>query len=317
MRRLLAKRLAQFVPVIFGVSFLSYVMVNLLPGDTAIAILGTNATPQALAVLRRELHLNQPLLERHWTWLTTALHGNLGHSLITSQQVSTVIIQRLPVTAELIFLGLLLALLMAIPMAAMAAFRLQSLFDKVTRAIAMSAISTPGFILGILLIFVFTVKVHFFPSLGFKPLSAGLWPNLKTMILPAVTLGVGLFANYARILRADMAEQLINEDYVTMARAKGVSERRLMLKHVLRNSLFGLITVVGLNMGTLIGGTVIVETVFALPGIGQDLVQSINNRDATVVQAIVLLFAFTVVFANLVTDILYTVIDPRVRYGRI
>ncbi len=171
--------------------------------------------------------------------------------------------------------------------------------------------------LGVLLILIFTVKFHWFPSTGFRPLSAGPWQNLRTVLLPSITLGAVLFANYARILRADMAEQINNEDYVQTARAKGVSHRRMLQHHVLRNSLFGLITVIGVNMGTLIGGTVIVESVFALPGIGQDLVLSITSRDITVVQGIVLLFALAVIFFNLVTDVLYMVVDPRVRYGRI
>jgi peptide/nickel transport system permease protein len=317
MGRLIAKRVLQFIPVTLGVSFLTFAMLNLLPGDTAEAILGTDVTPQALARLRRELDLNAPFFERYVTWLRDLLSGHLGSSLITDQPVATVIAQRLPVTLELIILAMLIALLISIPVAAFAAFRLGGIFDRLSRVWSMIGLSVPSFILGVVLILIFTIEVHWFPSTGFKPLSAGLWANLRTMILPAVTLGTVLFATYTRILRADMAEQLVNEDYVQTARAKGVSEGRLLLLHVLRNSLFGLITVVGVNMGTLIGGTVIIESVFALPGIGQDLVLSITSRDVTVVQGIVLLFAIAVIVSNLLADILYTVADPRVRYGRI
>jgi len=317
MRRLIGKRLLQFVPVLFGVSFLTFALLNALPGDTAEQILGTSATAQSLAELRRQLHLNQPLLERYFTWLGGLFSGHLGSSLITAQPVASVISQRLPVTAELIVLALFGALFLAIPVATIGAFQMEGAFDRISRLVSMFALSTPAFILGVVLILLFTVQVHWLPSTGFSPLSHGIWANLRTMILPTVTLSAVLFATYTRILRADMAEQLINEDYVQTARAKGVTERRMLIYHVLRNSLFGLVTVVGVNMGTLIGGTVIVESIFALPGIGQDLVISITSKDTTVVQGIVLLIGLVVIFSNLFADLLYTVIDPRVRYGRV
>jgi peptide/nickel transport system permease protein len=317
MRRLIGKRVLQFIPVLFGVSFLSFLLLNLQSGDTAEMILGENATPQSLALLRSQLHLNQPMLERYFNWLGGLFSGHFGTSLITDQPVIKVIEQRLPVTEEIIVLALVIAIVFAIPMATIAAFKMEGAFDRAIRWISMIGIATPGFVLGIVLILAFTVKLHWFPSTGFVPLSQGLWPNLRTMVLPAITLSAVLFATYTRILRADMAEQLINEDYVQTARAKGVSEQRILIRHVLRNSLFGLVTVIGVNMGTLIAGTVIVESIFALPGVGQDLVSSVTNRDITVVQGLVVLIGVVVVVSNLVADVLYTVIDPRVRYGRV
>jgi peptide/nickel transport system permease protein len=317
MRRLIGKRVLQFIPVLFGVSFLAFLLLNIEPGDTAQQILGENATPQALALLRKQLHLNEPMLQRYFNWLGGLLHGHLGTSLITNQPVAKVIEQRLPVTEEVIILALLIAIVFAIPLATIAAFKMEGGFDRVIRWVSMLGIATPGFVLGIVLILIFTVKLHWFPSTGFVPLSQGLWANLRTMILPAVTLSALLFGTYTRVLRADMAEQLINEDYVQTARAKGVSEARILIRHVLRNSLFGLVTVIGVNMGTLIAGTVIVESIFALPGLGQDLVSSVTNRDVTVVQGMVVLIGVVVVLSNLVADVLYTVIDPRVRHGRV
>lgn len=317
MRRLIGKRVLQFIPVLFGVSFLAFLLLNIEPGDTAQQILGENATPQALALLRKQLHLNEPTLQRYFNWLGGLLHGHLGTSLITNQPVAKVIEQRLPVTEEVIILALLIAIVFAIPLATIAAFKMEGGFDRVIRWVSMLGIATPGFVLGIVLILIFTVKLHWFPSTGFVPLSQGLWANLRTMILPAVTLSALLFGTYTRVLRADMAEQLINEDYVQTARAKGVSEARILIRHVLRNSLFGLVTVIGVNMGTLIAGTVIVESIFALPGLGQDLVSSVTNRDVTVVQGMVVLIGVVVVLSNLVADVLYTVIDPRVRHGRV
>jgi peptide/nickel transport system permease protein len=180
----------------------------------------------------------------------------------------------------------------------------------------MAALSIPTLILGILFILILSVKFKIFPATGFVPLSGGLGQNLRSMFLPALTISGVLFATYTRLLRADMAEQIATEDYVTVARSKGISKGLILTRHVLRNSLFGLITVVGVNFGTLLGGTVIVESVFALPGIGQLLVASINSRDANSVQGVVLMLAIAVVLVNLLTDVLYALLDPRVHYGR-
>ena len=311
------RRFLQFIPVVFGVTFITFLLLNLLPGDTAVAILGTNANPQSIAALRSQLHLNDPLMLRYWHWFTSALSGNLDHSLITQQPVTTVLAQRVPVTLELLILAFVIALVFAVPVAVLAARRPKGVIDRASAAISMLGLSVPNFILGLLLILVFAQHFHFFPATGYSSLGAGIGKNLHSMILPSLTVSFVLFSTYTRMLRADMVQQLAHEEYVVTARAKGVRERRLLVRHVLRNSLFSLITVVGVNFGTLIGATVIVESIFALPGIGSLLVSSVYNRDVTVVQGVVVIVAVVVVVVNLLTDLLYAVLDPRVRYGHI
>lgn len=313
--RLVAKRLAQLVPVLLGVTFLTFLILNLLPGNVAVAILGNNATPSSIAALDRQLHLDEPILNRYGSWVWQALHGNFGQSLVTHQSVVYTIRQRVPVSLEILILGLLIALMLAVPVAVLAARFQNSVVDRLIGLWAFSGLSIPPFLLGLVLILVAAVDLRWVPATGFIPLSAGLGQNLRTAILPALTLSFGGFAVYLRLLRSEMVSQLGSEDYVVTARAKGASDRRILLHHVLRNSLFGLITAVGVDFGRLLGGAVIVETVFALPGVGQLLITSIYQRDAPVVQGVVVLIAVVVVSVNLVVDVLYSVIDPRVRHG--
>lgn len=313
--RLIGRRVAQLVPVLVGVSFLTFLLLNLLPGNVAVAILGDNATPDSIALLKRQLHLDQPLLSRYGTWLWQALHGNLGNSLATQQSVVSTIWQRVPVSLEVLVVALAIALGLAVPVGALAARYRDRIPDRVVGLWAFCGLSVPPFLLGLLLILVFAVRLRWFPATGFVHLSAGVGSSLRSAVLPAATLGFGAFAVYVRLLRSEMIGQLDGEDYVVTARAKGASERRILIRHVLRNSAFGLITAVGVDVGRLLGGAVVVETVFALPGVGQLLITSIYQRDVTVVQGVVVLIAIAVVMANLVVDILYSVLDPRVRYG--
>jgi peptide/nickel transport system permease protein len=312
----IGRRVVLLIPILFGVTLLSFLLLNLLPGDTATAILGTNATHQELAQLQQQLGLNQSLVVRYAHWLGGALTGNLSHSLITQQSVASLLAQDAPVTLELLILGFLIALVLAIPVAMLGVHKPGGIADRITALVAMVGLSVPNFIVGLVLILVFAVRFRIFPATGFTPLSDGLVANLRTMILPALSLSFALFATYVRMLRADMHDQLATEDYVVTARAKGLSEWVILGRHVLRNSLFGLLTVVAVNFGTFMGATVIIESIFALPGIGQLLVMSIENRDVTVVQGVVVVMAVVVVAANLVADLLYAVLDPRVRYGR-
>jgi peptide/nickel transport system permease protein len=314
--RVVGKRLLQSIPVLGGVTLITFMLLNVLPGNAALAILGQQATAASQAALEKQLGLNQPLAERYFTWLGHVFQGRLGDSLTTGQSVLTELSQRAPVTVELLILGILIALVTAIPIAVLAAGRPGGVVDRLSAMVAMAALSIPTLILGILLILILSVKFKVFPATGFVPLSGGLGPNLRSMFLPALTISGVLFATYTRLLRADMAEQIATEDYVAVARSKGISKALILTRHVLRNSLFGLITVVGVNFGTLLGGTVIVESVFALPGIGQLLVASINSRDANSVQGVVLILAVAVVLVNLLTDVLYALLDPRVHYGR-
>lgn len=313
--RMVLRRVLELIPVLVGLSFITFAVLNLLPGNVTEAILGSQATAASERVLSRQLGLNHPFLVRYWDWVTGVLHGNLGNSLITNESVTSQLGQRLPVSAELVVLSILIALLIAIPLAVLASRRAGGIVDRFSSLLAMIGLSVPGFVIGLALILLVSVQVKLFPATGFTPLSQGLLPNLRTMFLPSLSLSFVLMATYTRVLRADMAEQLTSAEYVTAARARGIRSWTMLIRHVLRNSIFGLITVVGLNLGTLFGATVIIETVFALPGLGSLLISSITSKDSPVVQGVVLVMALAVVIANLLTDILYSVLDPRIRYG--
>jgi len=313
--QVIGRRILQLIPVLVGVTLINFLLLNLLPGGTAVAILGASATSQEVTVLTKELGLNRPVMVRYWDWLWAAVHGNLGHSLLTQQSVASLLGQRVPVTAELLLLAFLIAFVLSIPLAVLSAWRPRGVVDRISNLLAMVGLSTPNFIVALVLVLVLAIHLRVLPSTGFQPLSAGLWPNVQTLIMPAVAMSLVLFATYLQVLRGDMVDQLAKEDYVVAVRARGVSTWRLLVQHVLRNSLFGIITVVGVNIGTLIGGTVIVESMFSIPGVGQLLVSSIFSRDAPVVEGVVVMMAIVVVMVNLVTDLLYAVLDPRVRYG--
>jgi len=313
--RLTVHRLLQSIPVLFGVTFGTFCLLNLLPGTAALALLGTNATPEAVKELNIRLHLNEPFFTRYWNWLSGALTGHLGTSLVNGDAVTSILAQRLPVSLELVIFAFVLAILVAVPMSVLAARRRGGVADRVNIVVSMFGLSVPNFVVGLFLILIFSVHLKLFPAFGFTPLSKGLLPNLRSMLLPAITLALGLLAAYNRVLRADLVDQMEGEDYVVTAKAKGIPPRQVLLRHALRNSLFGLITLVALNLGTLIGGTVVVEQIFALPGIGQELLLAIGVKDVPMVQAIVAVVAVAVVVGGLLADILYAALDPRIRHG--
>jgi peptide/nickel transport system permease protein len=312
----IGRRVLQAIPVLWGVTFLTFSLLNLLPGSAAQSLLGIGATKTEIAALSKRLGLDKPFFVRYGEWLGHIVTGHFGASLASGQAVSTIIGQRLPVTLELIGFAFFLALFFAIPVAVLAARWPRGFVDRVAMVISMLGLSVPAFVVGLILILIFAVHAGWFPAVGFTSLSQNVGQNLRSMVLPSVTLGFTLFATYSRVLRADILDQLSSEDYVVTAKAKGVSPGRVLVRHALRNSLFGLLTLVGLNLGALVGGTVLIEQIFALPGIGQELIQAISNRDIVVVQGIVVVLAVAVVLANLVTDLLYAVLDPRIRYGR-
>jgi peptide/nickel transport system permease protein len=224
---------------------------------------------------------------------------------------------RIPVTLQLVLMALVLSLLLAIPAAVLAARKPGGIADRISMAASMIGLSMPGFVFALLLVLVFAVKLRWLPAIGYVAPGVDLVRNLKSMILPTTTIALTLFCQYVRVLRADIVDQMLTGDYVVTARAKGVSELRILTDHALRNSLFGTLTLVGLNLGTLIGGTVITEQIFALPGVGRELINSIMLRDVVVVEAIVSALAVTTVVANFVTDMLYAVLDPRIRFGKV
>lgn len=313
--RLAGKRLLMAVPIVLGVSILTFLVLNLIPGDAAQLLLGPSATPTQIKALDHQMGLDQPEVTRYLHWLGGAVHGDLGHSLVSGQSVAGEIGPRLAVTFELVGLAFVVSLVLAIPVGLLAARRPNKLLDRVSMFVSISGLSIANYVLALLLVLVFAVQLSLFPAIGFVPIGQGLGANLQSLTLPALALAFPLFCFYTRFLRGDLVEQLQSEDYIITARAKGIGPWQVLLRHAFRNSSFGLLTVVGLNLGTLIGSTVIIEQIFSLPGIGQLLLQAINTRDFVVVQACVVVFAIVAVLANLLTDLLYAVLDPRIRYG--
>jgi peptide/nickel transport system permease protein len=303
------------VPVLFAVSAMSFLLLNLLPGDPTIAILGPSATEENVAKLRHELDLDKPLPVRYVTWLGHSVTGDLGKSYVSDQPTAEAIKQRLPVTLELLLLSQLLALLVAVPLAIFAATKPNGLLDRLSTSTAFGFLAVPNFMLGVLLIYVFAVRLRWFPATGYSRFSESPIENLRSMALPAFTLGVAELAVYLRLLRTDLIATL-QEDFITMAQAKGLPRWQILLRHALRPSTFSLVTVAGLNLGRLIGGAFVVEYLFALPGIGSLAVESIFKRDYIVVQGTVLLVAVAYVLANFFVDLLYGFLDPRVRHAR-
>jgi peptide/nickel transport system permease protein len=314
--RLAGRRLLAAIPVLWGVTFLTYVVMNLLPGDAAQELLGANATPAEVHQLEIQLHLNEPFWVRYGTWLGGVLHGNLGTSLTNGENVSTILGARLPVTAELLAYAFIWSVLLAIAVAILAARKPNGIADRLSMVVSMTGLSVAPYVLALVLIYLFAVRVQWFPAIGYTSLSASPVQNIRSLTLPAIALGFALFSVYTRLLRADIIEQMQREDYIVTARAKGVPPWRILLRHALPNSMFGLITLIGLNLGALIGAVAIIEPIFSLPGVGAILIQSINNHDVPVVEGIVVVFAVVVVVANLLCDVLYTALDPRIRYER-
>jgi peptide/nickel transport system permease protein len=314
--RLLIRRLAQAIPVVWLVSFITFALMNLLPGSSALVLLGENATPAAMKALNAKLHLNEPFFTRYVHWLGGLFSGHLGVSVATGQQVSGILAERLPVTLELGIASLLLSILFSVLLALGSAARRGKFLDRVNIGISMLGLSVPNFVLALIFIFIFAVKLHWLPSSGFTSISQNFGQNIRCMVLPSVSIAFGLTCAYSRVLRADLVDQLIGSEYVMLARSKGVSERRILFGHALRNAAFGFLTLVGLNLGTIIGGAVLIEQIFSLPGMGQELVQAITYHDTVVVESVVVLLAATVVAANFLTDMTYALLDPRIRYDR-
>ncbi|WP_232665857.1 ABC transporter permease [Pseudonocardia sp. TRM90224] len=313
--RLVGKRLLMAVPIVIGVSIVTFWVLNLIPGSAAQQLLGPEATPAQIQALEARLGLDRPAPVRYLAWLGGAVTGDLGTSLVSGQPVAGLLGERLAVSGELVMLAFVISLGLALPVALLAAHRPGRLFDRVSMLVSITGLSVANYVLALLLVLVFAVELALFPAIGFVPLTESVGGNLQGMALPAAAIAFPLFCFYTRFLRGDLVDQLQGEDYIVTARAKGIGPWQVLLRHAFRNSAFGLITVVGLNLGTLIGATVIIEQIFALPGIGQLMLQAINTRDFVVVQACVVLFAVVAVVANLLADLLYAVLDPRIRYG--
>jgi peptide/nickel transport system permease protein len=311
--RMVGRRLLALIPVLIGVTFLVFAIMSALPNDTAQAILGLHASASAVAALNHTLGLDQPFWQRYWHWLDGVLHGNLGTTL-EGQSVNHEIAIHVPTTMLLLGYALVVSVLLAVIMATLAARRPNGIMDRISATISMLGLSTSPYVFAFLLIILFAVKLTWFPVLS-GPVT-GPASFFKNLTLPACAIGFGLFAIYTRILRADLVDQMQREDYIVTAKAKGVAPWRVLIRHALRNSSFTLITVVGLNLGGLVGGAAIIETIFEVQGIGNDFITGISNHDVPLVEGITLVFALVTVLGNLLADLLYAVLDPRIRYGR-
>jgi peptide/nickel transport system permease protein len=313
--RFVQGRVVHLVVVLFVVTLFSFLLTSLLPGDAALSILGPGAQPQAVQALREKMHLNEPLPVRYVSWLHGAVTGDLGRSIRTEQSVTDAIKQRLPVTLELLVLTELIGLAVAVPLGVATAYRSGGSFDRVASGAAFGILAVPGFVLAIVLIYALAVALSVFPATGYTPLLQDPVENLRSFFLPALTLGLAEAAVFMRLLRSDMIATL-QEDFVAMARAKGLPTWHILMRHALKPSSFTLLTVLGINIGRLMGGALIVETIFALPGIGRLLVESIYARDLVMVQGVVAFVAVAYVLINFVVDLLYAVLDPRIRHER-
>ena len=310
--RMVGRRLLAAIPVLIGVTFVSFSVLSVLPNDTAQAILGLNASPSAVASLNHSLGLDQPFWQRYWHWLVNVVHGNFG-TTVEGQSVNHELAIHVPTTLGLLLYALVVSVLLAIIVATLAARRPNGIADRLSLAVSMLGLSTAPYVFAFLLIIVFAVQLKWFPVLS-GPVT-GFGSFFKNLTLPACAIGFGLFAIYTRLLRADLVEQMQREDYVVTAKAKGVAPWRVLTRHALRNSTFSLITVIGLNLGGLVGAAAIIETIFQVQGVGNDLLTGISNHDAPLVEGITLVFALVTVLGNLLADMTYAVLDPRIRYG--
>lgn len=327
------ERILYTIPIMFGVAVIVFIFIRLTPGDPVDIMMGQGGAISAgeIEQLRSEFHLDEPISTQLWYFLRDAVQGDLGYSYIKKQPVTSLIGERLPATIELATAALLFALIVAFPIGIISAVRQNSWLDRLSMATAFLGISMPAFWLGIILILIFAVWLRWLPVqgridanvdldtiTGFYIIDSiitgnweALWSSLRHLVLPAITLGAAVAAIVARVLRSSMLETL-RADYVQLARAKGAPERLVVSKHALRNALIPTVTVVGLQVGVLLGGNMIVETVFGWPGLGRMVVEAIFNRDFPLVQGAVMVYAFTFVIANLIVDVMYTYLNPKI-----
>ncbi len=308
------RRLAQGVPVIFLITGIVFLVVYLIPGDPASVVLGQAATADNVAAMRHTMGLDKPLPVRYGIWLGHMVRGDLGDSILSRQPVWTLIGRALPITLYLSFFALLIAVAIAVPAGMIAALRRNTWADLVCSTWAFIGVSVPGFWLGIMLVYFFGVRLQWVPLQGYVSPAKDLGKSLQTMILPAFTLGVFVSGPLMRYLRSSIL-QTLSQEYIVVARAKGLSERRVLLGHTMRTSLVPFVTALGIYFGYLVSGAVVVENVFALPGIGNLVVSAIGNRDYPVIQGVVLVVAVMVVAINIGVDVLHSLLDPRIRVG--
>jgi peptide/nickel transport system permease protein len=313
MRIYLLKRVLAALLVMWGVATLVFFMLRAIPGDPVSVMLGTEATPEAVAQLTRNLGLDRPFYVQYVRWFGNLLRGDLGRSIVDGEQVTVLLIQAAPRTFSIAALALLISLTLAIPAGIISAVKKHTFPDHLATVVAFLGLSMPNFWLGIVLILFFAVNLGWFPALGYVSITEGFWPWIRHLLLPAFTTGTAFAAVIARMTRSTMLE-VLNETYISTARSKGLLERVVVLKHALRNALVPVVTVVGIAFSLLLVGTVVVEDVFAIQGLGRTLVRSILNRDFPVVQGAILLITGIFVGMNVLVDVLYAYINPKIRF---
>jgi ABC-type dipeptide/oligopeptide/nickel transport system permease component len=329
----LSRRILGAIPVLLGISFLVFMLMHIAPGDPVSLLLGDDATPADVEQLRRELGLDKPLLVQYWDFLSRAVRGDFGRSLKFNEPVMKLVFERLPATIELAFISLIVAIIIAVPLGVYSAIKHNSLFDHAGMSVALIGVSLPNFWLGIMLIYFLGGQLNLLPVAGrieygieVKPITrlylidslitgnfTAFWSALQHLLMPAFTLGTSLAAIVTRISRSSVLE-VMRQDFITTARAKGLSEKAVIWRHILRNAMITIVTILGLQLGALLNGSVITETVFSYPGIGELLIQSISARDYKLTQVLILFFAVIYFVVNLLTDFLYSWIDPRIKF---
>lgn len=313
MKQYTIRRILQLIPVLLGISILIFAVMKMIPGDVISGILGVEATPELRAQLAAKYGLDRPYIVQYLDWIGGVLRGDFGESIRTAEPILPQILTRFQVTAELTILAAVISWFVAIPLGILAAVKRNSMADRLIRVFALLGVSVPGFALSILLILFLSLAFGYFSPLGYVGFFEAPLRNLQIMILPASILGISISGSVMRMTRSSVLE-VLRQDFVRTVRAKGASERVAIFKHVLRSALIPIVTLVGMQIGSLLGGAVIVEQIFSLPGLGQMTLTGINQRDYPVVQGCVLFIAFVYVLVNVVTDLLYAYIDPRISY---
>jgi len=313
----LLRRLAAVLPVLLVVSLVVFLILRLAPGDPAAAIAGNNATNEDIAKIRTQLGLDESIAVQYGIWMGRVLQGDLGYSFYLSKPVTELIAQRVEPTLALALGTIVLAVLVAVPLGTLAAWRLGGWLDRLLSGFSVAGFSVPVFVIGYLLIYLFSIRLEWLPVQGYKslmgPSGAGVWDWMRQLILPWLTLAMVYVALIARVTRASVSEAL-TEDYIRTARAKGLTETAVLLRHSLANAAVPIVTVIGIGVALLIGGVVVTETVYAIPGLGSLTVDAVLNRDFPVIQGLVLMFSVSYVMVNLLVDLSYLFLDPRIRY---
>ncbi len=309
----IARRLLATIPVMAVVGIFVFLLLHLTPGDPAVVIAGDYARPEDIIKIRERLGLNEPLYIQFFTWVGNLIRGDLGTSIFSNLPVSKLIGQRLEPTLALAIATIIFAILVAVPMGVIAAWKAGSLTDRVIMVFAVLGFSVPVFVIGYAMMWLFSITLGWFPVQGYKPIGEGFWPFLRSITLPTVALGIIYVALIARITRASMLE-VLNEDYMRTAQAKGLDTTALLIRHALRNASVPIVTIIGIGIALLIGGVVVTESVFNIPGLGRLTIDAVLRRDYPIIQGVILVFSGAYVLVNLLIDLSYTLLDPRIRY---